>query len=128
MTQNNKNANAFSFALPFTAVAKTRGASDAAGKTATFNAKTRRLTLGAYYYNAGYRAAAVGLDDNGRVVVALTKQRYSATTSALHATQHFVTVVKNSPALEKLSSARKHAVLTDEKNPALLYLAPAKTS
>lgn len=111
------NLNSVAFAV------KTRGSNAGAGDTATYNSTLRRLTLGAYYTNAGWRAGAVGLDETGAIVVKLVKTTYDKTYSALHSTQHFITVVKNSPAVETLAKNR-HYTITETETAGVLVLTP----
>lgn len=103
-TVNNNNYNNLFFAV------KTRGSSSADGSTATYNATTRRLTIGAFYYNAGYRSGAVALDDSNNIIVKLSKNGYDKQNSAIHSTQYFFTVVKNAPARVELDKNRKYGV------------------
>lgn len=95
---------------------KTRGSSTSNGDTACYNAKTRRLTIGAYYRNNGYRSGALALDKNGAVIMSLKKDGYDGRYSAIHATQHFFTVVKNSPVLEKLTTRHYTVNVVDADN------------
>lgn len=109
-TQNTtKNTNTFDAKKLFFSV-KTRGSSSSTGDTATYNATTRRLTIGAYYRDNGYRSGAVALDDKNRLVMFLDKNGYSSKTGAIHATQNFFTVVKNSPAVAELAKNRKYTI------------------
>lgn len=103
-TNNSSNLSNLFFAT------KSRGSSSADGSTATYNATTRRLTIGAFYYNEGYRSGAVALDDKNNIIVKLSKNGYDKQNSAIHSTQYFFTVVKNSPARVVLDKTRKYIV------------------
>lgn len=103
---------------------KSRGSSSADGSTATYNATTRRLTIGAYYYDKGYKSGAVALDQKNNIIVKLSKKGYDKQNSAIHSTQYFFTVVKNSPARAELDKSRKYRV--EELGNDLFKLTPQK--
>lgn len=102
---------------------KSRGSASGDGSSATYNSTNRRLTLGAFYYNAGFRSGAVGVDKQGHIIVELSKSLYDKKHSALHSTQYFITVVKGSPAIDALTT-RKYSV--KEVKEGVLILTPNK--
>lgn len=112
--------------LPFTLAVKSRGSASATGDSATYNSTNRRLTLGAFYYRAGYRSGAIGITEDGKIAVVLSKEQYNSTYSALHSTQYFITAVKGSPAVQELAKSRHYTITRDEKNADILYLVPKK--
>lgn len=117
--------------LPFTLTGKTRGASSADGKNASYYLAQRRLTLGAYWYNLGFRAGAAGVNEKGAVCIHLVKTGYNHNYTSYHAEQHFITITKNNPALEvlakkPLTGKTRHftvSVISSNENEALLELA-----
>lgn len=103
---------------------KSRGSSSADGSSATYNATTRRLTIGAFYHNEGYRSGAVALDKQNNIIVKLSRTGYDKQNSAIHSTQYFFTVVKSSPARVELDKNRKYSV--EELGDDLFKLTPQK--
>lgn len=112
--------------LPFTLAVKTRGSASATGGSATYNAKTRRLTIGSYYYTTlGYRSAATGIVD-GKIALLLRKEGYDATYGSIHPSQYFTTVIKTSAAIPLLAKSRKYDIVADADRADLFYLVARK--
>lgn len=100
VNNTNTNANAENTALAdfletLSFASKRNGGKNGSGNTATMcaNPKTPRLTLPASYLERGYRSGLCGLDADGSVFVVLSKNAYNADFTALHPTQHFITVL-----------------------------------
>lgn len=94
---------------------KTRGGKNGDDKTVTFcqNPKTPRLTLPKRFVTAGYTAGLAGLAGDGTVTVVLVKTRYNDTFTALHKTQHFLTVVGKTT-VEKLLTSHTWGIKTEK--------------